>query len=110
MKKKVFFSSTVNNPVINLNIVGLAIDSDSRVLLSERNECHLLRIDKYCNFIEGSDFITELSNSCGISTNGFNQIFVTDAKLNTLLKFNSHFHLLQTVIYSTLFKIEFESN
>jgi len=73
------------------------MDINSDILISERTENRLIKLDKYANFIKGSDSFSQLSNSCGITTNCFNQIFVTDAKFNLILKFNSEFNLIQTV-------------
>lgn len=73
------------------------MDTNSDILVSERNENRLIKIDKYCNFIKGSSSFSQLSNSCGICTNCLNQILVTDAKYNLLLKFNTEFNLIQSV-------------
>lgn len=97
MKKKVFYNATTKDPEINLNLVGLTLDWNSEVILSERNENRLIKIDKYCSYIDGSNFLNELSNSCGICTNSLHQILVTDAKYNTVLKFNAEFNLIQSV-------------
>lgn len=97
MKRKTFFYATTKDPEINLNLVSLTIDWSSDIILSERNENRLIKIDKNCSYIDGSSFLNELSNSCGICTNSLNQILVTDAKYNTVLKFNSEFNLVQSV-------------
>ena len=73
------------------------MDANSDILISERNENRLIKLDKNVNYIKGSDSFSQLSNSCGITTNCLNQILVTDAKFNLLLKFNSDFNLIASV-------------
>ena len=96
VKSKMLITSTENEK-ISLDVVGLCLDWDSNILISERTEGRLMQLNMNGSILSKSNFRSEFKNSCGVCINSKKEILVTDGKLNKIFKFNSNLKLLQII-------------
>ena len=96
VKSKLLISSTENEK-ISLDVVGLCLDWDLNVLISERTEGRLMQLNMTGGVLSKSNFRSEFKNSCGVCINSKKEILVTDGKLNKIFRFNSNLKLLQII-------------
>lgn len=85
------------NEKMPLDVVGLTLDSDTNIILPERNEGNLMKLNLNGELIGESNLKTEFKNSCGLCINCKKEILVTDGKLNKIFRFNSNLKLLQII-------------
>lgn len=96
VKSKYLISMTTNEKM-PLDVVGLTLDSDTNIILPERNEGNLMKLNLNGELIGESNLKTEFKNSCGLCINCKKEILVTDGKLNKIFRFNSNLKLLQII-------------
>jgi hypothetical protein len=85
-----------------LDIVGLTIDDPdsaeiSNIIIPERNEGNLMKLNINGDLLIESNLKSEFKNSCGVCINNKKEILVTDGKLNKIFRFSSNLKLLQII-------------
>ena len=103
-KKIITSTSSATNPLKSfpLDIVGLTIDDpdnarSSNIIIPERNEGNLMKLNINGELLAESNLKSEFKNSCGVCINIKKEILVTDGKLNKIFRFGSNLKLLQII-------------